>query len=64
MHKGIREIKLTDTLQNIERNIFTAKDILIKIYYNKKRSGVALKQLSLTLHNSTRILYYQYYIHI
>ena len=29
-----------------------------------KKSGVALAQLSLTLHNSRRIFYYQHYIHI
>ena len=30
----------------------------------KKKSGVTLTQLSLTLHDSRRIFYYQHYIHI
>ena len=29
-----------------------------------KKSGVALTQLSLTLHYSRRVFYYQFYIHV
>ena len=39
-------------------------EIISKYQYIKKKSGVVLTQLSLTLHNSRRIFYYQHYINI
>ena len=39
----------------------------MKIYLhflNEKKSGVALTQLSLTLHYSTRVFYFQFYINV
>ena len=32
--------------------------------YRYKKSGVALTQLSLTLHYSRRVFYFQFYIHV
>ena len=34
------------------------------IHSLEKKSGVALTQLSLTLHYSRRVFYYQFYIHV
>ena len=51
----------SDLYEKSKTKMFNAwKIIFIK---KKKKSGVALTQLSLTLHNSRRIFYCQYCIH-
>ena len=44
------------------RTFFIVFEVIF--FFKTKKSGVALTQLSLTLHYSRRVFYYQFYIHV
>ena len=46
------------------KNGAQTKETHFMTVYKEKKSGVALTQLSLTLHYSRRIFYHQFYIHV
>ena len=55
---------LLDTLMNLKHGLAIHYSIYVYVYKKKKKSGVALTQLSVTLHYTKRIFYYQHYIYI